>query len=241
MSISRDEREGDEGGGHLCGSRVRRNVFVDPLLDVLGLDLTSGDDGRRISGIGTAEIEVMGALLDDNGNDRGIEALSALDAASAPWIELTVAKDDVCGSGDVETTVIRRNPSSAWDGAPNLLAIGAVVGEIVGIRDKHVCLSVGSNGHDHLRASLVGPSEITEIRSAAVGDVVAGSCLARKVVEDGNGRGETCEDCRRVVGGGHALARHRDGPSWHGGEEISGIRIIDHRLCFVPTSHHISW
>mmetsp|Transcript_26778 Transcript_26778/g.44806 ORF Transcript_26778/g.44806 Transcript_26778/m.44806 type:complete len:265 (+) Transcript_26778:73-867(+) len=205
------------------------DVLIDPLLDVLDLDLTGSDDGGGVSRVGGAEVEMVGTVFDDDGDDGGVQALGALDATASPGIELAVAKDDVGGGRDVEASIVSGDPSSTGNGTPDLLAVGTVISEVVRVRDEHVSLAVGGDGHDHLTAGLVGPSEVSEIRASAVAEVVAGTSLSGEVVEEVGDLRQSRHLRGRVGVGRHVRARHIHWPSGKGSQEVSRVRVVDHR------------
>ena len=76
-------------------------------------------------------------------------------ALKMKWFtEASLPEDDVAGSWDVLAAVYLLHPEVAWLHMPLLPTRLHVLRQIPGTWLKHVCYTIGTERHHHLRASL---------------------------------------------------------------------------------------
>jgi len=214
-------------------------VLVNPLGDVFGLVLACQHNGRRVGGVGSAKVQVMGSLLDiDWGR---IFAHVESDATSLPRVELAVREHNVGGLDEVSvresSTEEIKSPVVLGSLTVGTYAVLVVLGFIPIVSGEHRVFGVRREGHGHLVAVQNVPAVLTNslhLRSINV-EAFRGTFVVNEDVVDSLKGDEAILKAVWAVWAAVLLnllfsytTGVSDGPRREGVEEVGRIGVVNH-------------
>jgi hypothetical protein len=103
-------------GGVQLGLEVGALILINPLCNQLHLDSACFCDGCRVLGVWQSKVEMVSRLVDVQVGT--VRANVEGDAASVPWVQITVAEHNVGHSlevfGWMEAAIVSERPLELW-------------------------------------------------------------------------------------------------------------------------------